>query len=64
MHTEHPCMENWSAITDQYAPLENYPVPELIDMASIIYTSGTTGLPKGVMTSFTTMAEAGVLVND
>ena len=64
MHTEHPGMENWSSITDKYSPLESYSIPHLEDMASIIYTSGTTGMPKGVMTSFATMAEAGVLVND
>jgi len=64
MHTEHSGMESWSGITGRFDPLEKYPLPELEDLASIIYTSGTTGNPKGVMISFKTIAEAGLLIDD
>ena len=63
MHTEHPEMESWTGILARYPPLESFKLPDLSDMASIIYTSGTTGKPKGVMTSFNTMAEAGRIIN-
>jgi len=64
MHTEHPHMDSWSEIISRYSPQEEYQLPELSDMVSIIYTSGTTGLPKGVMTGYQAMVEAGSLVID
>jgi len=64
MHHEHQGMESWSGATSRYSVAESYPVVDLDDLSSIIYTSGTTGMPKGVMTSFRSMAEAGALVSD
>jgi len=64
MHTEHAAMESWSGITGRYKPLDNYPLPDIDDLASIIYTSGTTGQPKGVMIGYRAIADAGNLIND
>lgn len=64
MHHEHQGMESWSGVTSRYSVAESYPEVDLDEMSSIIYTSGTTGLPKGVMTSFRCMAEAGAIVSN
>ena len=63
MHTEHPGMESWTGITSRYLPID-FALPDLDALCSIIYTSGTTGLPKGVMTSYKTLANAGQIITD
>ncbi|MDR3416163.1 MAG: AMP-binding protein [Nevskia sp.] len=47
---------DWDAIVAATAPLQDRPVRDADDLATIIYTSGTTGMPKGVMHSFRNIA--------
>jgi long-chain acyl-CoA synthetase len=46
----------WQEITARQAPLQDGPVRDALDIATIIYTSGTTGEPKGVMQTFQALA--------
>jgi long-chain acyl-CoA synthetase len=50
--------EKWDDIVKANAPIEDQPVREPDDVATIVYTSGSTCVPKGVMHSFRTMADA------
>jgi long-chain acyl-CoA synthetase len=53
-----PAVTQWDDIVGKVQPLPGEPVRPGSDLATIIYTSGTTGMPKGVMHSFETMANA------
>jgi long-chain acyl-CoA synthetase len=46
----------WEELIEREKPLEESPVREPRDIATIIYTSGTTGAPKGVMQTFLSLA--------
>ena len=42
---------SWSAVQNDYSPLEKSPPVSEHDLACLVYTSGSTGEPKGVMES-------------
>jgi long-chain acyl-CoA synthetase len=46
----------WEELLESEKPLEESPVREPLEIATIIYTSGTTGEPKGVMQNFQSLA--------
>ena len=46
----------WEELIEREKPLEESPVREPREIATIIYTSGTTGAPKGVMQTFLSLA--------
>ncbi len=48
----------WDDHVAKNAPLKDIPRRGLDELATIIYTSGTTGMPKGVMHSFSTIADS------
>ena len=48
----------WDNIVADTPPLQDWARGQHSDLCSIIYTSGTTGMPKGVMHSFETFAQA------
>jgi long-chain acyl-CoA synthetase len=50
--------DGWDAIVARTLPLQDSPLREGDDLATLIYTSGTTGMPKGVMHSFSNFAWA------
>ena len=47
---------SWDSVIAATPPMEDSPVRDGDELATIIYTSGTTGMPKGVMQSFATFA--------
>ncbi len=51
-----PQHEQWEQILANHAPLATNYSPSLDDLFTIIYTSGTTGNPKGVMLTYSAMA--------
>ncbi len=48
----------WDAICARSSPLQDTPLRNADELATLIYTSGTTGMPKGVMHSFGNFAWA------
>jgi len=46
---------SWSAVQNDYSPLERSPPMSEQDLACLVYTSGSTGEPKGVMESHACM---------
>lgn len=48
----------WDDIIQKHEPLDENPVPDPSQVATIIYTSGTTGMPKGVVHTHGGIAEA------
>ncbi len=48
----------WDDLVAANAPIEDDPVRDADDLATIIYTSGSTGTPKGVMVTFGAIASA------
>lgn len=55
-----PADYTWDELLQKTQPMQEQFKPSLDQLATIIYTSGTTGVPKGVMHSFRTMANAAV----
>lgn len=53
---EYPEFESWDQIQASTEAMTDNPDRDLEETASIIYTSGTTGMPKGVMISFSALA--------
>jgi long-chain acyl-CoA synthetase len=52
---EDSSLTKWQQIKDQYKSIEDSPVYNAEELATIIYTSGSTGTPKGAMVNFGSM---------
>lgn len=62
LHPDDAEGDDWDKVIAKHQPLQDAPVRDREELATIVYTSGSTGMPKGVMLSFGGMLEASLAV--